>query len=141
MILSNICLCRFPFRIPPELILIVTDFLKDDVEALSACSLVCRDWLDIVRPGLFRKIYFKADASDFDAKLSSFLQFFGSAHYIARYVSPSLSRRETARDVILDQDVLPRPTLNSPYLFFLASTNCRSPELTGVQQKHTKCQR
>ena len=49
-----------------------------------------------MRPGLFRKIYFKADASDFDAKLSSFLQFFGSAHYIARYVkSLSISTRDS----------------------------------------------
>lgn len=83
---SHICLLCIPFRIPPELILMIIDNLEDDKKAISACSLVSRDWLDIARTALFRKLRFNAEAIAFDEKLISFIQFFGSTLHTARYV-------------------------------------------------------
>lgn len=55
-----------PSAIPPEIFDIIIDFLYDDKRTLSACSLVCSQWLPSTKYHLFSSLRISDDGDDTD---------------------------------------------------------------------------
>ncbi|KAJ6567414.1 hypothetical protein DFH09DRAFT_984067 [Mycena vulgaris] len=72
---------------PPELVDVLLDFVHSDSATLSACTLVCRDWLPSARFHLLSQL--ALDSANAES-------FFDDLDAIGAYSSPSASHRDTA---------------------------------------------
>ncbi|KAH8101375.1 hypothetical protein BXZ70DRAFT_88828 [Cristinia sonorae] len=75
---------RSRIHMPLELVDIIIDYLYDDIESLSACSLVARDWRPSTRYHLFRDLRISGD--NIFSGYDSFLHFLDKSPAICPFI-------------------------------------------------------